>query len=108
MSGIKPNRPLITISAIEFKYICIYAHMCIVFQICNEKFNCILVRENLYLKSHESKQANPNQLLIIIFNTIANQEFKRINQQETAMKIYGEKVLYTNFFPLGRQQLYCI
>ena len=31
MSGIKPNRSLITISAIEFKYICIYAHMCIVY-----------------------------------------------------------------------------
>ena len=32
-----------------------------------------------------------NQLLIIIFNTIANHKFKKINQQVAAMKTYGKK-----------------
>ena len=32
-----------------------------------------------------------NQLLIIIFNTVANHKFKKINQQVTAMKTYGKK-----------------
>ena len=35
-----------------------------------------------------------NQLLIIIFNTVANHKFKKINQQVTAMKTYGKKRYY--------------